>query len=335
MDKFNERKEIISILGILRLAEKGLTASEIGAAADISDSHRRPLLEMLVEEGAIHQIETDLSAPTRYELTPEFKHGEAERKILKSYLAEMEGWLEERRSATSSEQTEVGSEQSEAVFIIDDEIDADFASSRGPAPEIFTGLTAKYQALSAEDDLKLARLARAGDRDARNRFALHHLQQIVQYARRHSKPGASADVVQKCLIDLMHDVQHMDLASTRKLTIGIFNSIRRSTINYEIDHGGIIRVTAYMRKLWRQIKVAKLTLSENFNTSPDITELVKRTGLTERQIVSALKWEKILDVMSLDDPMKIGVKAIEFLPASESSSPNLDKLENEERKKTT
>jgi RNA polymerase primary sigma factor len=187
--------------------------------------------------------------------------------------------------------------------------------------------------LSREEELALARLARSGDAEARERLIRGNLRLVVKIARDYEGFGLPLlDLISEGNIGLMIGVDRFDPERGAKLSVyasfWIKQSIRRALAN----QSRVVRLPVYVYQRLFEVKRLAHSLRETLGHEPDDHELALASGMTARAITRYRTAAR--RPLALDEPLGEdgdGATAADIVPDEAASTPaeKLDRFQME------
>jgi RNA polymerase primary sigma factor len=181
----------------------------------------------------------------------------------------------------------------------------ELASATTDALGLFLKEIRRYDLLSAEDEVELAKRIEQGDRDARERMVTANLRLVVSIAKKYrSEELAMLDRIQEGVLGLMRAAEKFDWRRGFKFstyaTWWIREAIERGIQNKERT----IRVPVHVLERERKIARTERELSAELGRDPTDAEVANATRLSERMIAEARSAART--VTSLDKPVGEG-----------------------------
>jgi len=178
----------------------------------------------------------------------------------------------------------------------------ELASATTDALGLFLKEIRRFDLLSAEDEVELAKRIEQGDRDARERMVTANLRLVVSIAKKYrSEELAMLDRIQEGVLGLMRAAEKFDWRRGFKFstyaTWWIREAIERGIQNKERT----IRVPVHVLERERKIARTEHELSAQLGRDPTGAELAQATKLSERMIADARSAART--VTSLDKPV--------------------------------
>jgi RNA polymerase primary sigma factor len=178
----------------------------------------------------------------------------------------------------------------------------ELASATTDALGLFLKEIRRFDLLSAEDEVELAKRIEQGDRDARERMVTANLRLVVSIAKKYrSDELAMLDRIQEGVLGLMRAAEKFDWRRGYKFstyaTWWIREAIERGIQNKERT----IRVPVHVLERERKIARTERELSAELGRDPTDAEVAQATKLSERMIAEARSAART--VTSLDKPL--------------------------------
>lgn len=162
----------------------------------------------------------------------------------------------------------------------------------------------KFDLLSKEQEVALAKRIEAGDKLARDIMIESNLRLAISIAKKYAKYGSSLeDLIQESNIGLIKAVEKFDWRKGFKFstyaTWWIKQSVTRSLTKESTQLKVPSHTLANSRKVWSIQKEYR----ENFGCDPTIEEISEILGISTKHVREAIKSSKSKYVISIDTPV--------------------------------
>ena len=163
----------------------------------------------------------------------------------------------------------------------------------------------RHPLLSADEERRLARLARCGHRAARERLIESNLRLVVALARRHARAGVDPlDLVQEGNIGLMEAAGRFDPARGVRFATYAGWWIRSSMRRAMAAESGPIRLPDRVLDAIVRVRAAERELEQRLRRTPTLAEVARESGLTEAAVDTARRAAR--PPVELDAPVADG-----------------------------
>jgi RNA polymerase primary sigma factor len=236
-------------------------------------------------------------------------------------LGEREGCLELSEVSRLVEVTELEEEEIERLYedlqkrgveLTDDcgraaaaeatYVNGNLAESTTDALQLFLNEMGKYQLLTAEEEVELAKRIERGDKEAKDLMINSNLRLVVSIAKRYQGHGLSLlDLIQEGIIGLIRAVEKFDWRKGFKFstyaTWWVRQAVQRGVANKARD----IRIPVHIVDRERKIARAERELMAKLGRAPDEKEIAKAAKLPLKQVREVRNAARA--VTSLDKPV--------------------------------
>ncbi len=188
----------------------------------------------------------------------------------------------------------------------------------------------KWPLLSAEDEQRLSRKAKAGDLSAHRKLVECNLKLVVSIAKVYARSGVPLpDLIQEGNIGLMKAVESFDPERGFRFSTYAVAWIRQAIMRAIERQGRAIRVPSYVIQSIRRLNKAGTSFVNEFGREPTIEELCERMQLPREKVLRLLEASEAL--VSLDEPVSEDgmTSLIERLTDSGSANPEHDMMKRE------
>lgn len=179
-------------------------------------------------------------------------------------------------------------------------------TAESAARERFAGDSVSYlsqltrqRLLTAQEEIDLATLTRAGDTKARSRLVESNMRLVINIAKSyHSALVPFEDLVQEGAIGLMTAAERFDPTKGYRFSTYATHWIRQA-ISRAIDNKArAIRVPAHVSETLRKLERIRTTAMREAGEEPSVEFLAREMGMSTRKVSSLL--QTALDPVSLD-----------------------------------
>jgi RNA polymerase sigma factor (sigma-70 family) len=161
---------------------------------------------------------------------------------------------------------------------------------------------ARHPLLSADEERRLARLAHAGDRAARDRLVESNLRLVVTIARRHARAGVEPlDLIQEGNIGLMEAAARFDPSRGVRFATYAAWWIRSSVRRAILAESGPVRLPDRVLDAIVRVRAAERELEQRLRRTPTLAEVARESGLSEDAVQTAHRAAR--PAVELDAPL--------------------------------
>ena len=160
----------------------------------------------------------------------------------------------------------------------------------------------RYDLLTSEEEVALAKRIQEGDVFARNKLAESNLRLVISYAKKYVGRGLSLhDLVQEGNLGLMKAVEKFDYTKGYRFSTYATWWIKQAITRAIADNGRTIRIPVHMVEQLNKINRAERTLVQELGTEPTLEQLAKYLGMTVDHLISIR--QQTAEPVSLDMPV--------------------------------
>lgn len=158
----------------------------------------------------------------------------------------------------------------------------------------------RHALLSGPEEIQLARAAKAGDKNARQRLVNANLRLVVSIARRYCNRGLHIlDLIQEGSLGLMRAVDKFDPERGYKFSTYATWWIRQGMTRALSDKSRVIRIPVHMHEQMTKLRRVVRALREKLNRIPTLDEIAKECGWNQKKLLLTL--ESSSEPISLDN----------------------------------
>lgn len=179
--------------------------------------------------------------------------------------------------------------------------------------------------ITADEEAELARKARTGDINARNRLCKANLRFVVSVAKQYQNQGLDLpDLINEGNLGLIKAAQRFDETRGFKFISYAVWWIRQTILQAIADKSRTIRLPLNQVTLLKKIKKTTSRLEQNFERSPSVKEIMESLETSEYKIEESLKAS--FHYISTDAPLSEGDENtfLDIFPDQESLSPDME-----------
>jgi len=160
----------------------------------------------------------------------------------------------------------------------------------------------KIPLLTAEEELKLARKIKRGDKEARKKMIRSNLRLVINLAKRYANLGVSfMDLIEEGNIGLMKAVDKFQPKMGFRFSTYAAWWIKQGILRGIIDQGKMIRIPVYLNESILKLKKANESLSHKLKRDPQDAELAKKLRLPIDKVKELSQWT--IKMSSLEAPI--------------------------------
>jgi RNA polymerase primary sigma factor len=181
-------------------------------------------------------------------------------------------------------------------------VNGDLAHSTTDALQLFLNEVGRYELLTAEEEVELAKRIERGDREAKERMINSNLRLVVSIAKKYQGHGLSLlDLIQEGIIGLIRAVEKFDWRRGFKFSTYATWWIRQAVQRGVANKAREIRIPVHIVDRERKIARAERELVAKLGRAPTEEEVSKASKLPLKQVREVR--EAARAVTSLDRPV--------------------------------
>ena len=185
---------------------------------------------------------------------------------------------------------------------------------------VYLGEIARIPLLTREEELELARRARAGDDHAKQRLIEANLRLVVQVARRYLNRGLPLpDLIEEGNIGLLRAAEKFEPERGLRFSTYAVWWIRQAVARALANQARMIRLPVHVELLLGRYKREHQKLTQTLGRAPTADELARAMGTSEEQVAELE--ELRLQPVSLDAPVGEDARRLVDTIADESADP--------------
>ena len=198
-------------------------------------------------------------------------------------------------------------------------VNGDLAHSTTDALQLFLNEVGRYELLTAEEEVELAKRIERGDREAKERMINSNLRLVVSIAKKYQGHGLSLlDLIQEGIIGLIRAVEKFDWRRGFKFSTYATWWIRQAVQRGVANKAREIRIPVHIVDRERKIARAERELVAKLGRAPTEEEVSQASKLPLKQVREVR--EAARAVTSLDKPVGEGDASYGDLFAGDEAS---------------
>src|SRR5829696_2104775 len=199
-------------------------------------------------------------------------------------------------------------------------VNGDLAHSTTDTLQLFLNEVGRYQLLTAEEEVELAKRIERGDREAKERMINSNLRLVVSIAKKYQGHGLSLlDLIQEGIIGLIRAVEKFDWRRGFKFSTYATWWIRQAVQRGVANKAREIRIPVHIVEREQKIGRAERELTPKLGRPPTDDEVAEAAKLPLKQVREVRDAARA--VVSLDRPMADSETSLGELMAGDQAPP--------------
>jgi len=162
----------------------------------------------------------------------------------------------------------------------------------------------KFDLLTREQEVALAKLIESGDRRARDKMIESNLRLAISIAKKYSKYGSNLeDLIQESNIGLIKAVEKFDWRKGFKFSTYATWWIKQSVTRSLTKESTQLKVPSHTLSNARKVWSIQKEYRENFGCDPSVEEISSILNLSEKHVREAIKSSQTKYTISIDSPV--------------------------------
>lgn len=164
--------------------------------------------------------------------------------------------------------------------------------------------SSKFDLLTREQEVALAKRIESGDRRARDKMIESNLRLAISIAKKYSKYGSNLeDLIQESNIGLIKAVEKFDWRKGFKFSTYATWWIKQSVTRSLTKESTQLKVPSHTLSNARKVWSIQKEYRENFGCDPSVEEISSILNLSEKHVREAIKSSQTKYTISIDSPV--------------------------------
>lgn len=164
--------------------------------------------------------------------------------------------------------------------------------------------SSKFDLLTREQEVALAKRIESGDRRARDKMIESNLRLAISIAKKYSKYGSNLeDLIQESNIGLIKAVEKFDWRKGFKFSTYATWWIKQSVTRSLTKESTQLKVPSHTLSNARKVWSIQKEYRENFGCDPSVEEISSILNLSEQHVREAIKSSQTKYTISIDSPV--------------------------------